>query len=148
MKSFLKIFLIIGGVIFWSFAFIYASLLVYSVLIYRFSVPLPNGYMAQTNKIYYTAEIYDKTHKRVLSGVGDFSVDKGFVFGYAPDKVGQYFFLNTANGDLLRYIDARAYGHALNERKLTAKEINISAIRSGLRQPYWIEMADASSLSR
>lgn len=148
MKRFLETFLIIGGVIFWSLALIYACMWGYAVLIYKFSVQLPNGYMAQTNKTYYTAEIYNKAHKRILSGVGDFSVDKDFVFGYAPARDGQYFFLNTANGELLRYIDVRAYERALDEKKLVAREINISTIRSGLRQPYWTEIAKAPSLAR
>lgn len=148
MKKFLEIFLIIGGVIFWSLAFIYAGIWVYFVLIYKFSVPLPNDYMAQTNKTYYTAEIYDRTQRRILSGVGDFSVDKGFVFGYAPAKAGQYFFLNTDNGDLARYIDVPAYERALAEKKLTAREINISTIRSGLRKPYWLEAAAGAKSAR
>lgn len=148
MKRFLEIFLIIGGVIFWSLTFIYAGIWVYFVLIYKFSVPLPNGYMAQTNHISYTAEIFDRTHRRILSGVGDFSVDKGFVFGYAPAKAGQYFFLNTDSGDLVRYIDAPAYERELAEKKLAAREINISTIRSGLHKPYWLEAAVGAKSSR
>lgn len=140
--------MLVGGVIFWSLALIYASMWGYAVLIYKFSVPLPNGYMAQTNKTSYTAEVYNKAHKRILSGVGDFSVDKDFVFGYAPAKEGQYFFLNTSSGDLLRYVDVRAYERVLNEKKLVAREINISTIRSGLRQPYWTGMPKVPTSSR
>lgn len=125
-----------GGVFFWSLTLICGFIWIYAVYIARFSVPLANGYTLHSNNVSSKAVIYDSSRKLVIADVEDFSVSKGFVFGYTTGSL-KCFLLNTRSGVLIYPISDDELYRLANSYSLRVNFTNILTLRNHGIRPYW-----------
>lgn len=136
VRKALSVMLIFGGVFFWSLTLICGFIWIYAVYIARFSVPLANGYTLQSNNVSSKAVIYDSSRRLVIADVEDFSVSKGFVFGYTTGSL-KCFLLNTRSGVLIYPISDDELYRLVHNYSLKVNFTNILTLRNHGIRPYW-----------
>lgn len=135
-KKALWIMLVSGGAVFWTLAALYSIAWVFAIYVARFSVPLVNGYALQSNNVSSKAAIYDSNRKLVLADVDDFSVSKGYVFGYTAVSA-ECFLLDTKTGVLIYPISNDELYRLIDKHTLGVNFTNVLTLRASERRPYW-----------
>lgn len=128
--------LVSGGAIFWTLAALYSIVWIFAIYVAKFSVPLVNGYTLQSNRVSSKAEIFDSNRKLTLADVDDFSVSKGYVFGYTAVS-SKCFFLDTTAGVLMYPISDEELNRLIDKYSLGVNFTNVLTLRASERRPYW-----------